>query len=205
MQKVGPNGVVCESLGHDSYLVRMDGSGRVSRRNRRFLRAIQPYKDIINDLEKDQKQRTMSLDRSEQVSSGTGRVWEEMLLASGQTMVQDKQDRTQPSTGDHVDVRTGYKPTGLCTEVQSTSPTGGRPPTGKESGGKARHVARQETERIPAAAPTEINTDGEQRGLERDVAIKADIVTRPVRNRKKPDFLVVGDTKDPRFNRKPGQ
>ena len=46
------SGVVCESLGHDSYLVRMDGSGRVSKRNRRFLRAIRPYRDIVADLEK---------------------------------------------------------------------------------------------------------------------------------------------------------
>ena len=35
-------GVVVESLPHRQYMVRMDGSGRVTRRNRRFLREILP-------------------------------------------------------------------------------------------------------------------------------------------------------------------
>ena len=46
------SGVVLESLGHDSYLVKMDGSGRITKRNRKFLRAIRPYKDILRDLGK---------------------------------------------------------------------------------------------------------------------------------------------------------
>lgn len=36
-------GKVLEALGHDSYLVRMDGSNRVTQRNRQFLRRIQPF------------------------------------------------------------------------------------------------------------------------------------------------------------------
>ena len=32
------SGVVVELLGHDSYTVRMDGTGRLSKRNRRFLK-----------------------------------------------------------------------------------------------------------------------------------------------------------------------
>ena len=46
------SGVVCEDMGHNSYLVRMDGSGRVSKRNRRFLRVIRPHQDILADLGK---------------------------------------------------------------------------------------------------------------------------------------------------------
>ena len=36
------SGVVVESLGNQQYTVKMDGSGRVSLRNRRFLRKIKP-------------------------------------------------------------------------------------------------------------------------------------------------------------------
>uniref|UniRef100_A0A1A8PL63 Integrase catalytic domain-containing protein n=1 Tax=Nothobranchius rachovii TaxID=451742 RepID=A0A1A8PL63_9TELE len=36
------SGVVVESLGHDQYRVRVDGSGRLTLRNRRFLRAFTP-------------------------------------------------------------------------------------------------------------------------------------------------------------------
>ena len=36
------SGIVVESLGNQQYTVRMDGSGRVSLRNRKFLRKIEP-------------------------------------------------------------------------------------------------------------------------------------------------------------------
>ena len=36
------SGIVVESLGNQQYTVKMDGSGRVTLRNRRFLRMIQP-------------------------------------------------------------------------------------------------------------------------------------------------------------------
>ena len=41
------SGSVVENLGYDSYLVKLDGSGRVSRRNRRFLRPINSYKSVL--------------------------------------------------------------------------------------------------------------------------------------------------------------
>ena len=37
------SGTVVESLGNQQYSVKMDGSGRVSLRNRRFLRVIEPF------------------------------------------------------------------------------------------------------------------------------------------------------------------
>ena len=43
-----------EALGHDSYLVWMDRSGHISKRNRRFLRIIRLFKDILLDLGKGQ-------------------------------------------------------------------------------------------------------------------------------------------------------
>ena len=41
------SGTVVEALGFDSYNVRMDGSGRVTKRNRRFLRPIVPYNRVL--------------------------------------------------------------------------------------------------------------------------------------------------------------
>ena len=41
------SGIVVEVLGHEAYNVKMDGSGRVSRRHRRFLRPIVPYSDVV--------------------------------------------------------------------------------------------------------------------------------------------------------------
>ena len=38
------SGIIVEVLDHQSYMVKMDGSGRVSKRNRRFLRPIKPYR-----------------------------------------------------------------------------------------------------------------------------------------------------------------
>ena len=41
------SGTVVEVLGYDSYNVRLDGSGRVTKRNRRFLRPILPYTTVL--------------------------------------------------------------------------------------------------------------------------------------------------------------
>ena len=41
------SGVVVEVLGYDSYLVKMDGSGRVSKRNRQFLRPIKTFSELL--------------------------------------------------------------------------------------------------------------------------------------------------------------
>lgn len=43
------SGVVTEVLPHDQYLMKVDGSGRVTRRNRRFLRS---YKSATSDIER---------------------------------------------------------------------------------------------------------------------------------------------------------
>ena len=42
------SGTVVEVLGHEAYNVKMDGSGRVSRRHRGFLRPIVPYSDVVS-------------------------------------------------------------------------------------------------------------------------------------------------------------
>ena len=47
------SGTVVENVGFDSYMVRLDGSGRVSKRRRQFLKAIVPFEnpDLDNDDE----------------------------------------------------------------------------------------------------------------------------------------------------------
>ena len=41
------SGVIVEVLDHQSYMVKMDGSGRTSKRNRRFLRPIKPHRHAL--------------------------------------------------------------------------------------------------------------------------------------------------------------
>ena len=41
------SGKVVECLPHNSYLIRIDGSGHLTRRNRKFLRKFVPYTDIL--------------------------------------------------------------------------------------------------------------------------------------------------------------
>ena len=38
-------GTIVENLGHSSYLIKLDGLGRISKRRRQFLRPIDPYMD----------------------------------------------------------------------------------------------------------------------------------------------------------------
>ena len=47
------SGMIVEVLGHDAYHVKMDGSGRVTKRNRRFLRQILPYTRVLAGGDKD--------------------------------------------------------------------------------------------------------------------------------------------------------
>ncbi len=48
------SGTVVEIAGNDAYIVKMDGSGRVTRRNRQFLKPIRGYTEILRDSVKKQ-------------------------------------------------------------------------------------------------------------------------------------------------------
>ena len=43
-------GKIVEVLGHDSYLVKVDGSNRITKRNRQFLRKLSPFKIDTDDF-----------------------------------------------------------------------------------------------------------------------------------------------------------
>ena len=45
------SGKVLEALPHDSYLVKVDGSNRVTQRNRRFLRKFTPFVDKLKQID----------------------------------------------------------------------------------------------------------------------------------------------------------
>ena len=65
------SGVVVESLGFDSYTVRVDGSGRVSKRNRRFLCPIKAYKDAVMPESATRPREPMDAPPSSEVVSDT--------------------------------------------------------------------------------------------------------------------------------------
>ena len=59
------SGAVTEVLPFDAYLIRVDGSGRVTKRNRKFLRPIVPYSSVLG------LPRPLSLHTRESQNSGT--------------------------------------------------------------------------------------------------------------------------------------
>ena len=52
-RKWSKSGNVVEIMGHDSYLIKVDGSGKLTRRNRQFLRKFVPFQEktaVINQM-----------------------------------------------------------------------------------------------------------------------------------------------------------
>ena len=49
-KKWDKSGIIVEVLDFDQYRIRMDGTGRVTLRNRRFLRPVTPYQKVPNNL-----------------------------------------------------------------------------------------------------------------------------------------------------------
>ena len=74
-KKWDKTGMVVEVLPFDQYLVRVDGSGRVTRRNRQFLRIIGQGDSIADD--------TGRQDQSSSIADTTGRETENGKIAEG--------------------------------------------------------------------------------------------------------------------------
>ena len=179
-----------EVQGYDSYLVKMDGTGRVSKRNRAFLRPIRTYSELL-------KGKKSVLSQQVALSATPGGLGGHSYSAERSAPLEGQHD-----TGAHVVVRSepgqeAERDRGPVVEdgPRNTSPANTRislpsilPPDEADTAG-ARH------------------SDGPQNNRRRKEADNAcDDVTpvtrgRPVRARRKPDFLVVGNVDDPRFNR----
>ena len=71
------SGVVIENRGNNQYSIRMDGSGRITLRNRQFLRQIKPaFEKLIDygeDIQQDNGQSDVSVRRSGRVRSNVDR------------------------------------------------------------------------------------------------------------------------------------
>ena len=68
------SGIVVESLGNQQYTVKMDGSGRVSLRNRKFLRKIEPFVPRYNIMENAPAVRGGIVDQGATTGGGEGDV-----------------------------------------------------------------------------------------------------------------------------------
>ena len=66
----GKSGQIVEVLGFDQYKVKIDGSGRLSLRNRRFLRPITPYTSM------DQSADGIGMEVSDEVREDQGEAAE---------------------------------------------------------------------------------------------------------------------------------
>ena len=64
------SGQVIEVLPHDAYLIKIDGSGRLTKRNRQFLRPIVPYNPQLRP--KDNDKTNTNANNSDVIDSNTG-------------------------------------------------------------------------------------------------------------------------------------
>ena len=58
------SGLVVEVLGFDKYRIKLDGTGRMTIRNRRFLRPITPYTNLSRQTDEDQMSRHVDEDQA---------------------------------------------------------------------------------------------------------------------------------------------
>ena len=74
-RKWSKSGVILQSLPHNSFLLKVDGSGRTTRRNRQFLRKFTPFAPTV-DAMKNQEAR-LSASCTPEVSSVS--LWSQIL------------------------------------------------------------------------------------------------------------------------------
>ena len=202
------SGTIVEVQEFDSYLVRMDGRGRVTKRNRRYLKPIKSFMSLLSY--KDRVHR------------------EGMLITSGKPVL----TLPERGTGGHTSCAGGLLDTGSAPcarsapcaeqETEGNSAAGPRvqleqntgraysgtgdqldvtaPELNSDAGPRLRSSEQDrghDTSVPEVAAVPEINDLGKS-----SVTTQSLVMTRPVRVRKEIDRLVVGNTSDPRFNRK---
>ena len=88
-------GTVVEVQEYDKYLVRVDGSGRCTLRNRRFLRPASPYKEVL-------EKGSLQLHRS---SGQGGDLLQEQDQQGSSLQGQDQQSSSLPEHGRDQDGR----------------------------------------------------------------------------------------------------
>ena len=182
------SGQVVEQLGFDSYLVRMDGSGRVSKRNRQFLKPIKTYGELLGgtpdyaSVERQRECRQVAHRTLNEDKLSSSSVTSNPLTSPGSTLVDGPAPTEVPAQRDTV----------LETNNSTSSDISKEKAGPSEIEGSRSHGLGNKT------------TFGQPLAVEENTVIGEPIV-RPTRLRKKPDFLVVGDINDPRFNRSAGR
>ena len=177
------SGQVVEQLGFDSYLVRMDGLGRVSKRNRQFLKPIKTYGELLGGMPD-----YASVERQR-----------ECRQVAHRTLSEDKMS-SSPVTSPGSTLVDGQVPTELPVQRDTVLETN----NSTSSDISKRAAGPSEIEGSRSNGIGNKTTFGQPLSVEENSVIGKHNV-RPTRLRKKPDFLVVGDINDPRFNRLHGQ
>ena len=227
------SGTVIEVVGHDSYTVKMDGSGRVTHRNRQFLKPIRGYMELLRESDRKRMRSNPNAAGSDRdgASAGGGvqRDTPAPIKPYGQlepsSYVHAGPGRS--SAGDRaVERLTDSGPRNTCQEKSSSQPGFVQiGPGGSVAGERAmEHLTSGGTRNIYQVQPS-IQYDDVQ--VQPQVQVSAQpkpvqpqssdtsspVITdyvlghnvRPVWARQAPQRLVVGNPSDPRFNRTRGQ
>ena len=177
--------MVVEVQEFQSYLVKMDGTGRVTKRNQRFLKPIRTYRELLAGVTPEAERPTSS-----RVATPTAAAAARSGCATTTAAAAEMPANSSGGTSSRLG---GWRPTGLVGEEVESMPEG-NPGTA-----------------LPAEQDSGEQTSTKTTSLEGGPGtILVDVVDKPVsvamgrgrRAVKVPQKLVVGDPDDPRFNRK---
>ena len=203
------SGTITEVTGFDSYVVRMDGSGRVTRRNRQYLKPIRTYMEIVREGEKLRSNKFNSTSGTGDTSarggnSGSGPPPMSVPLQ----LVREQPVPARPATGSSAVAR----------GQENQSPGGPRNTVVDKSSSPDVRVEeiqipnRQTDVSTPMMIETDVSSTVEQQSPPVSMDQVHSVVpqipvpsngqyVRPKRITRAPDRLIVGDPSHPRFNR----
>ena len=160
----------------------MDGSGRISKRNRQFLKPIKTYGELLGG-----KPDYASVERQKECRQVARRT----LLESTMTSNPGCSSGSAQGDGLAATEQHAQRDKVLAGDKSVSCPETNTDESPSVIGGSRVVVTGRKT--IDARSP-----------LVEEVSQSEGPRSRPVCERKKPDFLVVGKVKDPRFNRPTG-
>ena len=81
-RKWSKSGIVLETLPHNSFLVKVDGSGKLTKRNRQFLRKFDPFAKTCQDNKDGETQKEQNVDPVDSASIMIAYEWADTPIAA---------------------------------------------------------------------------------------------------------------------------
>ena len=195
------SGVVVEVLNFDAYLVKMDGTGRVSKRNRRFLKPIRTYQSLIMESkEAKDNQRMLSRQRERQ-------DYESVLRPQSKDTVETESGLCSDQLVNSVDLGCAAADDVLGTSRDGQTGCAGPDVSGRSTGHGGQQVSTDVTHTAPDISGRSTGRRGKQVSTDdthtvQEASREIGIIGRPKRAVKAPDRYQAGNPQDRAFNRR---